>query len=127
MRSVTQERSPSERGASWSAPEEVCAALAVIALRSSSSDSAHARGTAAAVDAVSAPPSQSLLDRGDAPGVLGRIWRGLVVRVMSARNHDFGNAVANSFYTQEVSFWCGPTLVYGYLLWIGADWLAHRL
>jgi hypothetical protein len=44
-----------------------------------------------------------LLDRGE-PGVLGRIWRGLVVRVMSARNHDFGNAVANSFYTQDVSF-----------------------
>lgn len=34
---------------------------------------------------------------------LGEIWSKLVVRVMSARNHDFGNAVANSFYSQSVS------------------------
>lgn len=34
---------------------------------------------------------------------LGEIWPRLIVRVMSARNHDFGNAVANSFYNQSVS------------------------
>lgn len=36
--------------------------------------------------------------------VLGDAWKNLVVRVMSARNHDFGNSFANSFYNQEVRF-----------------------
>jgi hypothetical protein len=33
---------------------------------------------------------------------LGELWNRLIVRVMSGRNHDFGNAMANSFYNQEV-------------------------
>ncbi len=36
--------------------------------------------------------------------VLGDAWKRLVVRVMSARNHDFGNALANSFYNQDVCY-----------------------
>ena len=35
---------------------------------------------------------------------LSEIFRSqLIVRVMSARNHDFGNAMMNSFYHQNVS------------------------
>ncbi|RYH32480.1 hypothetical protein EON65_00440 [archaeon] len=33
---------------------------------------------------------------------LGEVWAKLIVRVMSGRNHDFGNAAANSFYTQAM-------------------------
>jgi hypothetical protein len=35
---------------------------------------------------------------------LPEVWKRLVVRVMSARNHDFGSSFANSFYNQDVSF-----------------------
>jgi hypothetical protein len=45
---------------------------------------------------------RTLLEQGQELSVLTARWRQLVVRVMSARNHDFGNAAANSFYTQEV-------------------------
>jgi len=38
----------------------------------------------------------------DGSSKLGQRWGELVVRVMSARDHDFGNAFANSFYRQEV-------------------------
>lgn len=34
--------------------------------------------------------------------VLGNVWSQLIVRVMSGRNHDFGNVMANSFYNQEM-------------------------
>lgn len=34
--------------------------------------------------------------------MLGDVFSGLVVRVMSGRNHDFGNAMANSFYNQDM-------------------------
>ena len=34
---------------------------------------------------------------------LPSVFQKLVVRVMSARNHDFGNYFANSFYNQDVS------------------------
>lgn len=37
--------------------------------------------------------------------MLSDVWGRLVVRVMSGRNHDFGNAMANSFYTPEVKMW----------------------
>lgn len=35
-------------------------------------------------------------------GKLPDIWKQLVVRVMSGRSHDYGNALANSFYTDEM-------------------------
>jgi hypothetical protein len=35
---------------------------------------------------------------------LSVVWKNLVVRVMSARNHDFGSSFANSFYNQDVSY-----------------------
>lgn len=36
---------------------------------------------------------------------LKKVWSNIVVQVMSARNHNFGNALADSFYSQEVSRW----------------------
>jgi hypothetical protein len=41
----------------------------------------------------------------DRPLPLPDLWSRLVVRVMSGRNHDFGNALANSFYSQDVSIY----------------------
>ncbi len=49
-------------------------------------------GTTPATAADPLVPGSDLISR----------WGSLVVRVMSARNHDFGNAAANSFYSQEV-------------------------
>eukprot|EP01038_Epipyxis_sp_PR26KG_P009975 gene9975-13417_t len=37
-----------------------------------------------------------------ASSILGYQWPKLVVRVMSARNHDFGSSFINSFYTREM-------------------------
>lgn len=35
-------------------------------------------------------------------GNLPNIWKQIIVRVMSGRSHDFGSAVANSFYTDDM-------------------------
>jgi pimeloyl-ACP methyl ester carboxylesterase len=39
---------------------------------------------------------------GGSSGRLAQIWKQLVVRVMSGRSHDYGNPIANSFYTDSM-------------------------
>ncbi len=51
---------------------------------------------------LSASDTLGTYQSGISASVLGRRWPQLVVRVMSARDHDFGNAMANSFYRPEV-------------------------
>lgn len=93
-RKVTTERSPSEPGDGWAPKEKVESAIAML--------------TADIKERELSPFSQSGGLKSESPQPVVKVfslaatWRNLVVRVMSARSHDFGNAVVNSFYTQEV-------------------------
>lgn len=94
-RKVTTERSPSEQGDGWAPKEKVESAIAAL--------------TANIREREMAPFSQrdGLKSESRQPVVkvfsLAATWRNLVVRVMSARSHDFGNAAVNSFYNREVT------------------------
>lgn len=101
-RAVTSLRSASEVGDAWSSEEEVQTALS------------HLVGVVTAKPSLlvaDAGESSALLSKNGSSGlssglssgsILGDVWGRLVVRVISARCHDFGNAAANAFYTQEV-------------------------
>ena len=87
-RTVTGVRSASEQGSAWSTDAEVQQAVH------------HLQG---ATSTTSSSSEQSPRNTSSSSSsLLCAAWSRLVVRVMSARNHDFGNAVANSFYKQEV-------------------------
>lgn len=114
VRQLTTERSPSERGSDWASPHEVEQTVSFLRSQLSTSSVAPshvdlkvAEGSRLG-DTESAPLREPLLTD-DTHGsstvhksVLGDVWSRLVVRVMSGRNHDFGNALANSFYSQEM-------------------------
>lgn len=51
---------------------------------------------------INSSPLRTYGSLADESSKLGKKWSELVVRVMSARDHDFGNFLANSFYRQEV-------------------------
>lgn len=87
QRTLTTARSPSEAGDCWSSADEVRQALAHLRTSAATEVSTHE------INGVNCGKNGS---------TLADIWSGLVVRVMSARSHDFGNALANSFYNQEV-------------------------
>jgi len=83
-RVITVDRSSSEIGENWATQEQVQQALSKL-------------GNIVADKEIQV----SLLSNQTDP-TLSRRWKNLVVRVMSGRNHDFGNPMANSFYTQEM-------------------------
>lgn len=91
LRSVTEERSESELGSEWE-------------------DAARVNSVMERLDKVKASNNPILPSSLDAPlvqaqsggGILAAKWTSLSVRVMSARNHDFGSALANAFYSQEM-------------------------
>lgn len=120
LRQVTLFRSPSEKGSEWATDYKVQQTVAfmrsqlskelssAIITTSVTGGSNTDDSTDSAVVNRSAVELQQPLLQSDTEAtivhksLLGNIWPRLVVRVMSGRNHDFGNAVANSFYSQEM-------------------------
>lgn len=126
IRQATTLRSPSERGSDWATDSEVEQTL--VFLRSHLSSPMSTASSAASVSHTVTTPdlltpssavthhpdthnvttelNEPLLTMSDVQfpsrSVLGETWSHLIVRVMSGRNHDFGNAIANSFYSQEM-------------------------
>lgn len=112
-REAVEERSASEPGSSWTSSEQVEAAMKYLMSsdKSSAATKASTRETANAgashlEDQTVKPLLESdLLQSVTAfaqHSILGDVWKRLAVRVMSARSHDFGNAMANSFYNQDM-------------------------
>lgn len=123
-RRATNIRSESELGSSWASEESVVTAIARLR------DPFHGSTRAPSTGTTTPQVESSVLGAGQQKDVerpllspaaagsgsdglatprsyiscsiLGDIWSNLIVRVMSARNHDFGNAVANSFYNQDM-------------------------
>lgn len=120
---MTSVRSPSEAGDRWSTTDEVRQVLSHLhtatggaagyTAPSLTSAGASASGVAATHEASALVGScvstgsvhVGCVGAGEG-GVLAAVWPGLVVRVMSARCHDFGNIIANSFYNQDVRLRC---------------------
>jgi hypothetical protein len=92
-RSETEERSASEPGDAWEDASKVATVVDRLLKKKSS-------GTAETTNASSS--LESPLVQGLSTASLATRWTSLVVRVMSARNHDFGFAAANAFYSQEM-------------------------
>jgi hypothetical protein len=90
-RSVTEERSASELGEAWEDDTKVVSVIERLLKKMS----------AGSIDA-NASSLESPLVQGLSTASLTSKWTSLVVRVMSARNHDFGFALANAFYSQEM-------------------------
>lgn len=121
-RALTSVRSPSEAGDRWSSAEEVRQVLSHLhsAAGGAAGYTAPSLISAGGITTMAATLETSALvgsrnstgsvhvGGGNAAegGVLVNRWPGLVVRVMSARSHDFGNAIANSFYNQDVKLRC---------------------
>lgn len=121
-RALTSARSPSESGDRWSSADEVRQVLAHLRAASGTSGALSAHETSALVpnasvrqvrldglstgEVIAGAATSGYMSSGTGGATLASVWPGLVVRVMSARSHDFGNAVANSFYNQEVSRLC---------------------
>lgn len=113
VRSRTIERSPSERGATWTSRDDLDKAVRKLhALAVTNKYGSHSPSPAM----VAAEKSQGSLSFADVsskhavgalpPLSLPQKWSTLVTRSMSGRNHDFGNTIINSFYNQDVSIFC---------------------
>lgn len=107
-RKLVDYRSESEAGSSWATPAETLEAQSLLKLRlhfredvSYQSSVLNSLATTN-ISSVSSEKSTSNILLDISSKHLGHCWTKLVVRVMSARNHDFGSAIANSFYKQEV-------------------------
>lgn len=103
LKSVTIERSPSERGGDWADDHSVETAIdklkslaeATVHPLSSNDDIAKSNNDGNGNVCV---PARVLSEPN-----LPRVWPNLCVYVMSGRNHDFGSEMMNSFYNQDVS------------------------
>ncbi len=122
-RSVTQFRSPSERGEDWVSEEQVNAV--VEAMKTAAGGDSSASSTQYLDPTSGSYQNSTLMDPSAEPSSssssslstsllsvparviahpnLPVVWRRLGVRVMSGRNHDMGNSMMNSFYTDDVS------------------------
>lgn len=97
-------RSESEKGTDWVTTEEVDRAVAKMkslvsnygAVETSIDPYSGTNRAADEAETVSVPARVVSVPN------LPEIWKKLPIRVMSGRNHDFGNSMMNSFYNDEV-------------------------
>jgi hypothetical protein len=94
-------RSESERGLGWAESAEVDRALEKLRALANTNENTNV-GFREETNRV---PAQVISEPN-----LPNVWPRLCVRVMSGRNHDFGTAMMNKFYTQEVSSTCDESL-----------------
>jgi hypothetical protein len=111
-RKVVTYRGKSERGEEWSSEDEMKKLMTVLEAKlvSPAYQSFHNPHIDTDTDSPNRTPVAGYGSFQDNPlqqlGMgsirLAERWRQLVVGVMSARDHDFGSALANAFYRPEV-------------------------
>ena len=92
QRHLTTYMSPSEPSGGWVNKERVEEAVKKMLSPSDSTSKEGEKREGSTSDIALNISTNTMVDE----------WKTLVVRVLSARSHDFGNSVANNFYSQEL-------------------------